>query len=92
MPKRILIVGPKCTANNKVILFKSCGELSLFLQYTANILLLKIQLFIVFSHALPVPFWHLITVQSTADIQYFHFYFWKKNHIIQTVVRTLKAV
>ena len=22
MPKRILIVGPKCTANNKVILFK----------------------------------------------------------------------
>ena len=41
MPKRILIVGPKCTANNKVILFKTCGELSLFLQYTANILLLK---------------------------------------------------
>ena len=44
------------------------------------------------SHAAPVPFVHLITVPSTADKWYFQLYFWKKNPIIQTVVRTLKPV
>ena len=42
--------------------------------------------------ALPMPFGHLITVPSTVDKLYFQLYFWKKNHIIQTVVRTLKPV
>ena len=40
--------------------------------YTANILLVKNTTFrCVFSHALPVPFWHLITVPSKVDIWYF---------------------
>ena len=38
------------------------------------------------SHALPVPFGHLITVPSTADKWYFQLYFWIYIfYIIQTV-------
>ena len=61
--------------------------------YTTIILFVKNTTFrCVFSHVLPVPFGHLITVPSTADNLHFQLYFWKKNHIIQTVVRTLKPV
>ena len=70
-------------------------ELDSVQSNTANILPVKNTAFrCVFSHALPVPFWHLTTVPSTADIRYFQLYFWKKKsyHIIQAVVHTLKPV
>ena len=46
------------------------------------------------SHALQVPFGHIITVPHTADIRYFHLYIWKYffTSSIKTVVRSLKPV
>ena len=38
----------------------------------------QIQLFV--SHALLVPFWHVITVPSTLDVLYFQLYFWRKRN------------